>query len=121
MVWTPLYRQRPGQIGKKSYGVCSNIDVQGNLDYHAAVEVSDFDGLWVEFTQLRLAPQHYAVFAHGGHISTIGSTEAPGRAPSRASGSGHRIVPVPSFECYSEAFDLANAIGNVDIWIPIEA
>ena len=36
-------------------------------------------------------------------------------------GSGYRTVPAPSFECYSEAFDPANAIGNVDIWIPIKA
>jgi AraC family transcriptional regulator len=35
--------------------------------------------------------------------------------------SGFALAPAPSFECYSEAFDPAIAISNVEIWIPIKA
>jgi AraC family transcriptional regulator len=117
----PLYFGRvSGQVDRKCYGVCSNMDEEGDVDYLAGVEVSSFAGLPAELTQLTIAPQRYAVFAHDGHISEI----------SRAwmdifdvwlPQSGREVAAAPSFECYSEAFDPEIAIGNVEIWIPVRA
>src|SRR6201996_9263891 len=71
----PQYFGRvPGQVDRKTYGVCSNMDGKGNVDYLAGVEVSSFAGLPAELTQLTLGPHRYAVFAHVGHISEISRT-----------------------------------------------
>ena len=110
----------PGQVDKRSYGVCFNMDDKGNLDYLAGVEVSNSTAVPVELTQLSLAPSRYAVFEHAGHISTISRTWMNifvNWAPT----SGVALAPAPSFECYAEAFDPDIAIGNVAIWIPIKA
>ena len=109
----------PGQVDKKAYGVCSNMDGRGNLDYHAGVEVSSFDGLPVELTRATIAPQRYAVFAHGGHVSTI-SRLWMDIFDAWLPRSGNELVAAPSFELYGEAFDPAVAIGEVEIWIPVK-
>src|SRR6202034_2863369 len=44
-----------GQVDKTCYGVCSNTDEKGNVDYIAGVEVSSFAGLPAELTQLTIA------------------------------------------------------------------
>jgi AraC family transcriptional regulator len=116
----PQYFGRvPGQVDKRCYGVCSNVDRKGNLDYLAGVEVSSFEGLPAELTQMSLAPHRYAVFAHAGHISAIGrswmdiyETWLPR--------SKRELADAPSFERYGEAFDPKVAIGNVEIWIPVK-
>jgi predicted transcriptional regulator YdeE len=70
----PRYFGRvPGQVDKKAYGVCSNMDDKGNMDYLAGVEFSS-SGLPEEFIQLSLAPRRYAVFGHADHISSIART-----------------------------------------------
>ncbi len=57
MRWGPKYfGQTPGQVDRRTYGVCSNMDDKGNLDYCAGVEVSSFEGLPAELTQLTIAP-----------------------------------------------------------------
>ena len=96
------------------------MDENANLDYLAGVEVSSFEALPAELTQLTIAPQRYAVFAHDGHISEISRTWMDifdGWLPQ----SGSEVAAAPSFECYGEAFDPEVAIGNVEIWIPIKA
>jgi AraC family transcriptional regulator len=117
----PKYFGRvPGQVGRKSYGVCSNMDENGDVDYLAGVEVSSFAGLPAELTQLTIAPQRYAVFAHDGHVSQISSVWMDIFAVWLPQ-SGCEVAAAPSFECYSEAFDPEVAIGNVEIWIPVKA
>lgn len=116
----PRYFGRvPGQVDRKSYGICSNMDGQGNLDYFAGVEVSRLEGLPAELTPLRIAPHRYAVFAHAGHISAINRTWMD-IFETWLPQSGCRMAAAPSFECYSEAFDPEVAIGEVEIWIPVE-
>jgi AraC family transcriptional regulator len=110
----------PGQVDGKSYGVCSNMDGKGNLDYLAGVEVSGPDGLPAELTRIGIAPQRYAVFPHAGHISAISSTWM-GIFEDWLPKSGLAVAAAPSFERYGEAFDPAIAIGNVEIWIPLKA
>ena len=117
----PQYFGRvPGQVDRKCYGVCSNMDAAGNVDYLAGVEVASFAGLPAEMTQLTIAPQRYAVFAHGGHVSELSRTWMD-IFDTWLPQSGSEVAAAPSFECYSEAFDPEVAIGNVEIWIPIKA
>ena len=116
----PQYFGRvPGQVDKKTYGVCWNMDEAGNVDYLAGVEVSSFAGLPAELMQLTIAPQRYAVFTHGGHVSEISRAWMDifdGWLPQ----SGCKVAAAPSFECYGEAFDPKIAIGNVELWIAIK-
>jgi len=96
------------------------MNENGEVDYLAGVEVSSFAGLPAELTQLTVAPQRYAVFAHGGHISEISRTWMDifnVWLPQ----SGCELAAAPSFECYGEAFDPEVAIGNVEIWIAVKA
>jgi AraC family transcriptional regulator len=108
-----------GQVDKKAYGVCSNMDDKANLDYLAGVEVASFAGLPAELTQMNLTPHRYAVFAHLGHVSAVSRTWMDifeiwlPRA-------GYAMAAAPSFECYGEAFDPVVAIGHVEIWIPLK-
>jgi AraC family transcriptional regulator len=116
----PQYFGRvPGQMDKKSYGVCSNMDGRGNLDYLAGVEVSGFDGLPAELLKVTIAPRRYAVFPHAGHISSIGDTWMDIYAKWLPT-SGYRAAAAPAFECYAEAFSPETPVGNVEIWIPVE-
>ena len=117
----PKYFGRtPGQVDRKSYGVCSNMDGAGRLDYFAGVEVSRADGLPSELTQLRIAPRRYAVFAHQDHISAIGRHWMD-IFEKWLPKSGYSLAAAPSFECYGEAFDPEVAIGNVEIWLAVDA
>jgi AraC family transcriptional regulator len=115
----PQYMGRtPGQVDAKCYGVCSNMDGKGNLDYLAGVEVASFKDLPAELTQLTLRPQRYAVFPHAGHISSISETWM-GIFDKWLPKSGHTPALAPSFECYDEAFDPAAPVGHVEIWVPV--
>jgi len=110
----------PGRIGKVAYGVCCNGDDAGNFDYIAGVEVADFSDLPREFSRVRIGEQRYAVFAHGGHISTIRRTVNTiwnHWLPS----SGFKAADAPSFERYDEAFDPVTGDGGFEIWVPIKS
>ena len=57
----------PGQVfggggakGGRTFGVCYNMDDDGNFDYLAGVEVSGFSELPAEFARLRIPAQRYA-------------------------------------------------------------
>lgn len=119
MRWGPQYFGRtPGQVGKKCYGVCWNMDGRGNLDYLVGVEVASFNGLPAELKKMTLKPQRYAVFPHVGHASAISGTWME-IFDSWLPKSGYEVVAAPSFECYGEEFDPAVAVGHVEIWIPV--
>lgn len=111
----------PGQIGERiAYGVCCNSDEEGNFDYIAGVEVSDFSELPREFSRVRIPAHRYAVFAQREHIATIRSTVNTiwnKWLPQ----SGHEAADAPDFERYGESFDPATGNGGFEIWIPIKA
>ena len=109
----------PGQVDKRAYGVCSNLDADGGVDYLAGVEVAGAQELSPELSELRIAPHRYAVFAHEGHISAISRTWMAIFAEWLPQSGCALDSSAPSFECYAEAFDPAVAIGNVEIWAPL--
>jgi AraC family transcriptional regulator len=109
-----------GQVGGNvAYGVCSNGDEDGNLDYLCGVEVSDFSGIPADWGRLRLAAQRYAVFSHPGHVSGI-------RGVWNAilnhwlPQSGHEPADAPDFERYGESFDPRTGQGGFEIWVPLK-
>jgi AraC family transcriptional regulator len=107
----------PGQTGNVSYGACYNTDDTG-FDYIAGVEVRDFTSVPQEFARLRISEQHYAVFTHSQHISTIRTTFTaifndwfPNAAVSPAD--------APVFERYDDRFDPRTGTGSFEIWVPV--
>ena len=120
MRFGPSYFGRvPGQVGMKAYGVCTNMDGQGGLDYLCAVEVDSPLGVPAELAQMRIEPHRYAVFPHADHISKIGDTWMAIFADGLRA-AGLEMADAPSFELYGEKFDPEVAIGEVEIWIPVK-
>jgi AraC family transcriptional regulator len=114
----PHIGQIAGQVGITTYGVCCNGDDEGNFDYVAGVEVSDFSGVPPEFTRVRIAAQRYAVFIHHEHISAIRRTINSiwsGWLPQ----SGYEVADAPNFERYGAGFDSRTGMGGLEIWIPV--
>ena len=110
----------PGQVGNTTYGVCCNGDDEGNFDYVAGVEVTDFSALPAEFSRVRIPAQKYAVFSHREHVATIRRTVATiwnKWLPE----SGHEVADAPNFELYDQRFDPRSGMGGLEIWLPIKA
>jgi AraC family transcriptional regulator len=108
------------QLGRARFGVACNGDDEGNFDYIAGVEVTDFSDLPAEFSRARIGPQKYAVFSHRGHISTIRGTVRTIWSQWLPE-SGHEVADAPNFERYGEEFDPKTGMGGFEIWIPIKA
>jgi AraC family transcriptional regulator len=105
-----------GQVGDTTYGVCCNSDDAGNFDYVCGVEVGDFSDMPAEFARIRIAPQHYAVFTHRGHVSTMRRTVYTiwnKWLPE----SGRAVADAPGFERYQQ-FDAERGTGKIEIWLP---
>ena len=110
----------PGEIAGITYGVVSNMDDQMNMTYLAGVGVTGFSGLPPEFARQTLAPQHYAVFPHHGHVSTINQTWSAIFA-NWLPKSDWQHAEAPSFERYDQRFDPATGAGVAEIWVPLAA
>ncbi len=110
----------PRQVGGTTFGVSCNGDDEGNFDYIAGTEVTDFSGLPTAFSRLRLGEQKYAVFAHREHISAIRRTVCT-IWTKWLPDSGHEAADAPGFERFGEAFDFPTGTGSFEIWIPIKA
>jgi AraC family transcriptional regulator len=116
----PCFEDIPRRIGRMAFGVICNGDDEGNFDYIAGMEVTDFSGLPASFSRLRIGPQKYAVFSHREHISTIRcvvNTIWNRWVPE----SGHDVADAPWFERYCEQFDPRTGMGGFEIWLPIRA
>jgi AraC family transcriptional regulator len=108
------------QAGRSTFGVSCNGDDEGNFDYIAGVEVTDFSDLPAAFICVRIGPQKYAVFSHREHISTIRRTIMTIWSKWLPE-SGHEVADAPNFERYGEEFDPKTGMGGFEIWIPIKA
>jgi AraC family transcriptional regulator len=106
------------QTGMAAYGVCYNTDDEGNMDYLCGVEVTSFDGLSTELERIRVPPQHYAVFRHAEHVSTIRRTFAT-IFSKWFPASSYEVQDAPLFERYGEGFDPRTGLGGFEICIPV--
>lgn len=105
-----------GEVEGAAYGVCANSDATG-FDYITGVEVTDFSEVDRELTRIRIPAQRYAVFSHGGPISTIRNTIQAiwGEWMPR---SGYEVADAPVMERYGKEFDPETGSGGFEIWVP---
>jgi len=99
-------------------GITTRSEIEGELNYICAAEVSCTDAVPKGLVKLTMAPATYAVFAHNEHITRLHHTfvsiwnewlPASGKQPADA----------PSFERHNPSFDPRTGEGGVTIWIPI--
>lgn len=103
-----------------SYGITYDI-VQGeSFRYLCGVEVSSITNIPDDLDQLRLQPQRYAVFVHGGHVSEIRDTIdaifhewLPQSDEQFADGADYY------FERYGDEYDARTGAGGFEICIPV--
>ncbi|MCX4163886.1 MULTISPECIES: AraC family transcriptional regulator [Paraburkholderia] len=118
--FNPYIGNLPDQVNGVTYGVCCNPDADGGFEYVAGVEVKSRDRLPASLRCVEIEPQRYAVFVHGGHISTLHQTFYSiwnGWLPE----SGLEVAEAPEFERYSEDFDPVAGTGVLEIWLPIKS
>jgi AraC family transcriptional regulator len=115
-----IANQVGGDLAYVTYGVAANGDDHGNFDYLAGVEVTDFSDLPAEFATLRVPAQHYAVFRHAEHISTIRRT-MHSIWSAWLPASRHEAADAPMFERYGPEFDPRTGEGGLEIWLPVKA
>jgi AraC family transcriptional regulator len=109
----------PDQVGHVTYGVVCNSDDSKSFEYICGVEVTDFARVPIDWKQLRIAAQRYAVFTHREHISTmrrVWFTIFHKWLPE----SGYKIAKGPQLERYGEEFNGLTGQGGFEIWIPIQ-
>ena len=102
------------QVGRDAYGVVTNGDAQGNMDYMSAVEVTSFDGCPPELQQLRVPAACYAEFPHDGPVWEIRRTWQ--KALSECSG---KMAQGPILERYQPAFNPNTGLGGMTLLIPL--
>jgi AraC family transcriptional regulator len=109
-----------GQVGGARFGVSCNGDDEGNFDYIAGVEATDFSDLPATFSRVRIGPQKYAVFCHREHISNIRSTVNT-MWSNWLPESGYEVADAANFERFGEEFNPKTGMGGFQIWMPIKA
>jgi AraC family transcriptional regulator len=101
-------------------GISMAAEIDGELTYVCAAEVSRFGKIPQGLIKVTLPPARYAVFAHNDHITTLHRTfvaiwddwfPASGTSPAEA----------PAFERHNPTFDTRTGHGGVTIWIPLAA
>ncbi len=120
-LWCALEKARP-QLpakGPDSFGVCWG-GADGGFDYLAGVEVADDVKLPEGVEKVALPAQRYAIFHHGGDVTTLGAT-CEAIWSKWLPNSGHQPANAPFFERYTEDFDLETMSGGIEIWIPIQS
>ncbi len=118
--FSPHIGRIPGQVARTAYGVVFGSDGAGGFEYLSGVEVADFSGTPAALSRIRIPSQRYAVFSHREHVSRIRNTmHAIWNMWLPAS--GRDFAEAPFFERYGEAFDPQTGMGDIEIWIPIEA
>jgi len=102
-----------------SYGICIDGDAEGNIDYVAAVEVSDFDNLPDGFASVEIPDNKYAVFTHKGPISKFHDTVQYVYGKWLRE-SGVEKAMAPDFEIYDERFKGDAEDSECDLYVSIK-
>ena len=102
-----------------AYGVCFNFDDGGDMDYLCGVETKSGATPLGGFSLVELEAGDYAVFAHQGHVSSIGATWRAIYADGLPS-LGRKPANAPQFERMDSRFDPETGSGLVEIWIPLD-
>jgi AraC family transcriptional regulator len=117
----PHLGEIPGQKGSAAYGLVANKATVGETYFYlAGVEVSAFSYLDNTLTGVRIPAQHWAVFPHEGHVTTIASTIQTIFAQALpASGLSPGDMP-DLLERYGAGFDPQTGEGGFEICVPVK-
>lgn len=100
-----------------TYGVIYNgSDV--SFDYLAGVELSKGTACPENLVRLDLAPQHYLVFSHPGHVANVRDT-CDAIWSDWLPASDRSVIEAPWIEKYGESFNPMTGEGGLEIWIPV--
>ena len=113
------YAEIPDKVQPIPLGISANMDDDGNFEYMAAVQVSKASDLPKALRQWRIPAQHYAVFRHDAHVSTISQTYSA-IWNEWLPANGRRAANGPTIERHLETFDTRTGLGGVEIWIALE-
>lgn len=120
--WQRLFLHHAGALPKRrtAFGVFCNSDDEGSFEYITGIDVPGFAGIDSALTTLRLPASEYVVATHHGHVSAIRRTWQAfvGDWIPR---SGLKVADAPEFEKYSAGFDDTTGVGDVEIWLPLQA
>ncbi|XOV83792.1 MAG: GyrI-like domain-containing protein [bacterium] len=100
-----------------TYGVIYNAG-DSSFDYLSGVEISQDAAPPDNMVKIELGPQHYAVFSHKDHVSTLRDT-CDAIWSQWLPESGRAVVEAPWFERYGESFDPQTGAGGLELWIPV--
>jgi AraC family transcriptional regulator len=96
-----------------------DLDDDGNFEYICAAEVTAFGKTPRGLIEVSLPARRYLVFAHDGHISTIGATYSA-IWNTGLPDSGERVAEAFCIERHRPTFNPQTGMGGVEIWIPLE-
>ena len=122
---TPHLGKISSQIGNADYGLCIRVDDSNNcFDYLAGMEIKDRSGVPVEWSEITIPEQEYAVFSHQHHVSQLRQTIhhifdqwLPESDYSHAVGGAARVH---FFERYGEGFNPQTGTGDIELWLPVK-
>ncbi|MEZ5914980.1 MAG: AraC family transcriptional regulator [Parvularculaceae bacterium] len=101
-----------------SYGVCFNFTQNGDMDYLCGFEADSSAAPGADLSAVDLEPGEYAVFAHRGHVSSIGETWRAIYAHGLAALS-RKPKMAPQYERMDHCFNPVTGSGVIEIWIPL--
>lgn len=114
-----VFNQRANEVksipGTNYYGVCSEMDQQGNFSYVCCVEVDSVDEIPQGMKSVVVPEGRYIVFTFEDELSKLGEFYAKIYSEGLAESGVERCGAI-DFEEYDERF---MKTGAFDIWIPI--
>ncbi|MBX7044757.1 MAG: GyrI-like domain-containing protein [Ignavibacteria bacterium] len=104
----------------ESYGVCYDMDAEGNIYYIAGVAVSDFDNLPEGFDIVEIPDNKYAVFTHKGSIANFSQTVAYVYGEWVKNPANKKKFDAPDFEVYDERFKGDADDSECDLYVAVK-
>ncbi len=105
---------------KETYGVCYDMDKEGNIYYIAGVGVSDFEKLPEGFDTVEIPDNKYAVFTHKGSISRFPETIAYVYGKWVKDPANNKKMDAPDFEVYDERFKPDSEDSECDLYVAVK-
>lgn len=120
--FAPMISTIPDEVAGGAYGLnlapADETDDSG-FDYFAAVQVKSLDELPEGLSGSRIVGREWAVFAHAGHVSSIGATCGAAGDWLAQSGRAPKSGPMQMIEFYGPQFDARTGLGGCEVWVPV--
>jgi AraC family transcriptional regulator len=99
-------------------GLAQAPDPEGQFRYLCGIEVADFDDIPRGLEAAIVAPSHYAVFEHNGHVSELYDTYT-GIWNEALPEAGCTVADAAVIERHNAGFDPSTGEGGLTLWIPL--